>query len=127
MEIRRLDHAQYRGREYHASYFTDGYYEIEFLGDRFSFSYQKFSQPRKYDLRDTILSGCRLLPARLSLSRDRDNVPVDVVSGNGIGAVRRDADLSLRAEVNLIAVSLAIDPQVFSLKRIFPQQIDVFL
>ena len=41
-------------------YFTDGYYEIEFLGDRFSFSYQKLSQPRKYDLRDTILSGCRL-------------------------------------------------------------------
>ena len=56
MEIRKLDNKAYQGKEYHTSYTTNGYYDIRFLEDHFSFDYQKFEKPRKFELSDTILS-----------------------------------------------------------------------
>lgn len=56
MEIRKLDSREYKGKEYHTTYLSRGYYEIEFMGDRFSFVYRPFRQPQQFELSDTICS-----------------------------------------------------------------------
>ena len=56
MEIRKLENDEYRGIKYHTTYSSCGYYDIEFLGNGFSFVFREFPKPRVFDLSDTILS-----------------------------------------------------------------------
>ena len=56
MEIRKLNPDEYKGKRYHTTYSSGGYYEVEFLDDHFSFLYRAFPGPRTFELTDTLLS-----------------------------------------------------------------------